>query len=103
MILEENHSVVDGLEEWVVTFDIFMRFSKYWTDRNVADKYYADINVWTLGGILAKVGVRYQDIKETGIIIVANGKFECTIFSSSCDASWKFSRCVWFPQKSHNE
>ena len=75
-----------------MTFDIFMRFSKYFTDRNIAEKYYNDINAWTLEQILAKVDVKYDDIKMNGIIIMINGEFECSIWFSSCHFIWQFVR-----------
>eukprot|EP01083_Nonionella_stella_P090575 253014_1 len=92
LVPEQNQFMMNGLQDWTVKFDIFMKFSKYWMVRNVANEYYADVNVWSLSQILSKVDTTYEDIKQNGIIIAANGRFECTLFSSHCSASWQFSR-----------
>ncbi len=105
LVPEQSQFLMQGLEDWVITFDIFMKFSKYWQVRNVVNEYYKDVNVWTLSEMLSKVDTTYDQIKNNGVIIAANGIFECTIFSSHCSASWQFSR--FFPifickQNSHN-
>lgn len=85
---------MNGLQDWVLRFDIFMRFGKYWMTRNIVNEYYEDVNVWTISQILSKVDTTYENIKENGIVIAANGMFECTLFSSHCSVSWQFSRSV---------
>eukprot|EP01084_Bolivina_argentea_P134991 237947_1 len=92
LVPQYNQFIMNGLEDWIITFDIFMKFSKYWMVRNIVNKYYQDVNVWNLSEILSKVNTTYEQIKNDGIIIAANGIFECTLFSSHCSASWQFSR-----------
>jgi len=84
--------IMEGVQDWVIKFDIFMRFSKYWQDRNVVDEYYAEVNVWTVDRMLKIVGAEWEKVRETGIIIAVNGNIECTLFSPRCDITWQISR-----------
>ena len=97
-----NQFIMTGLADWIIRFDIFMKFGKYWMTRNIVNEYYQDINVWTINQILAEVGTTYENIKDNGIVIAANGIFECTLFSSHCKASWRFARFVTNIRSSHN-
>jgi len=91
---EDNVFTMDGVQDWMIKFDIFMRFSKYWQDRQIVDQYYEDVNGWTVDSILAQedVETNYEAIKESGIMIVANGNVECTLLSTNCNVEWKFKR-----------
>jgi len=89
---DETQFIMSGLDEWRIKFDIFMTFSRYYSERNVVNEYFADLNTWTVRELLGKVGADYDDIKMEGIIIAANGNFECTLLSSKCKAKWDFSR-----------
>lgn len=86
------YQMSENINDLQITFDIYMKFSKYFQVRNIANKYYSEINIWNMSEILARVGTNYAEIKDTGIVIAAIGNFECTLFSDKCNGEWLFSR-----------